>query len=91
MNGLPASTSRYVAFSREDDDIRVPYSNLDGSAVPLPISAETALFETQGHSTPTFLYEDKVEETTLSRGGVLVLLEPGPVSTLISKKGGSQV
>jgi 4-amino-4-deoxy-L-arabinose transferase-like glycosyltransferase len=78
LNSLPESTSRYVAFSREDDDIRIPYNNLDGSAVLLPISAETVLFETQGHPTPTFLCEDEVEETTLSRGGVLVLLEPDP-------------
>jgi len=78
LNSLPASNSRYVAFSRYDDDIRIPYNNPDGSERPLPISAETVLFETQGHPTPTFVCEEEVEKTTLSRGGVLVLLEPDP-------------
>jgi hypothetical protein len=78
LNSLPESTPRYVAFSQDDDDIRIPYDNPDGSRLPLPISAETVLFETQGHPTPTFLYEEKVEETTFPSGSVLVLLQPDP-------------
>jgi 4-amino-4-deoxy-L-arabinose transferase-like glycosyltransferase len=76
LNSLPESTFRYVAFSRDDDDIRIPYNNSDGSCLPLPISAETVLFETQGHPTPTFVYEEEVAKTTFPSGSVLVLLEP---------------
>ena len=78
LNSLPESTSRYVAFSRNDDDVRIPYDTSDGSRLPLPISAETVLFETQGHPAPTFLYEEEVEKTTFPSGSVLVLLEPDP-------------
>jgi hypothetical protein len=78
LNSLPESTPRYVAFSQDDDDIRIPYDNPDGSRLPLPISAETVLFETQGHPTPTFLYEEEVEETPFPSGSVLVLLQPDP-------------
>jgi hypothetical protein len=78
LNSLPESTSRYVAFSRNDDDVRIPFNTSDGSRLPLPVSAETVLFETQGHPAPTFLYEEEVEKTTFPSGSVLVLLQPDP-------------
>ena len=78
LNSLPESTPRYVAFDRDDDDIRIPYNNSDGSGLPLPISAETVLFETQEHPSPTFLYEDQVAKTTFPSGSVIVQLQPNP-------------
>jgi hypothetical protein len=78
LNSLPESTPRYVAFDRDDDDVRIPYNNSDGSALPLPISAETVLFETQEHPSPTFLYEDEVAKTTFPSGSVIVQLQPNP-------------
>ena len=78
LNSLPESTSRYVAFDRDDDDVRIPYNNSDGSGLPLPISAETVIFETQGHPSPAFLYEDEVAKTTFPSGSVIVQLQPDP-------------
>lgn len=76
LNTLPPSTPRYLAVDTNDDDVRVPYRNSDGSELPLPVGAEVVLFETHGHPTPTILFEDTAPKTAFPAGSVIVQLYP---------------
>jgi hypothetical protein len=78
LNTLGPATPRYVAVDRDDDDVRIPYKNSDGSEFPLPIAAETILFETQGRRSPTFLFEDEATNTSFPPGSVIVQLYSSP-------------
>lgn len=78
LNSLGPSTPRYVAVDRGDDDVRIPYKNSDGSDFPLPIAAETILFETQGRRSPAFLFEDEAARTSFPPGSVIVQLYSSP-------------
>ncbi len=78
LNTLGPTTPRYVAVDRDDDDVRIPYKNSDGSEFPLPIGAETILFETQGRRSPTFLFEDEAAKTSFPPGSVIVQLYSSP-------------
>jgi hypothetical protein len=74
LRTLAPGTPRYVAMDRDDDDVRIPYKNQDGSEIPLPITGETVLFGVGGTEPPTFLFEDEVGQRRPAPGSVIVQL-----------------
>jgi hypothetical protein len=78
LNSLAPSTPRYLVVDRDDDDVAIPHTNSDASEFPLPISAETVLFATDGHLSPIFLFDDEVADTDFVPGSVIVHLYSDP-------------
>jgi hypothetical protein len=78
LNSLSPSTPRYLVVNRDDDDVPITHTNSDGSEFPLPISAETVLFATDGHPSPTFLFDDDASDTDFVPGSVIVHLYSDP-------------
>lgn len=78
LNSLTPSTPRYLVVNRDDDDVPIPHTNSDASEFPLPISAETVLFATDGNPSPIFLFDDHVAGTDFVPGSVIVDLYSDP-------------
>jgi 4-amino-4-deoxy-L-arabinose transferase-like glycosyltransferase len=78
LKTLATGTPRYVAVDRDDDEIRIPYKNGDGSELPLPVTAETTLFAAGAAEPPAFLFEDEVGHRHLAPGSIIVQLYYSP-------------
>jgi len=76
LNQFPISTPTYVAVERDDDDLRLAYTNPDGSQLPLPYTGGDIVLLTRQHRVPVFLFRDEAARTQFPAGSVLVEMYP---------------
>lgn len=76
LNELPLDTPRYVFVDRDDDDLRLAYTNSDGSKIALPYTGGVIVLETRQNRVPVFLFEDEAAHTLYPPGSVLVQMYP---------------